>query len=112
MNQDKIEKIYVPMTETAFYILLSLREPRHGYGIMQRVKEQTNDRIHLGPGTLYGSLSKMEKDGLIQFLQEESKRKVYGITVLGEDILKKECRRIKEQYKHILQEGIEVPING
>ena len=68
-------KVYVPMTETGFYILLCLREPNHGYGIVQKVKELTDGEIVLAPGTMYGSLSKMEKDGIIQFVKEEEKRK-------------------------------------
>ena len=60
-----IKKVYVPMTETGFYILLCLQEPNHGYGIVQKVKEMTGGDIVLAPGTMYGSLSKMEKDGLI-----------------------------------------------
>ena len=64
-------KVYVPMTETGFYILLCLREPNHGYGIVQKVKELTDGEIVLAPGTMYGSLSKMEKDGIIQFVKEE-----------------------------------------
>ena len=39
---EKLIKKYVPMTETAFYILLSLTEPRHGYGIIKRVEELTD----------------------------------------------------------------------
>ena len=66
-----IKKVYVPMTETGFYILLCLRSPNHGYGIVQKVKEITDNEVILGPGTMYGSLSKMEKDGLIQFVCEE-----------------------------------------
>ena len=69
-----IKKVYVPMTETGFYILLCLRTPNHGYGIVQKVKELTEDEVVLGPGTMYGSLSKMEKDGLIEFVREEEKR--------------------------------------
>ena len=68
-------KVYVPMTETGFYILLCLREPNHGYGIVQKVKELTDGEIVLAPGTMYGSLSKMEKDGIIQFVKEEKNRK-------------------------------------
>ena len=56
-----IKKVYVPMTETGFYILLCLRSPNHGYGIVQKVKEITDNEVILGPGTMYGSLSKMEK---------------------------------------------------
>ena len=78
-----IRKVYVPMTETGFYILLCLQEPNHGYGIVQRVKEITEGEIVLSPGTMYGSLSKMEKDGLIRFVREEEKRKIYRITDLG-----------------------------
>ena len=57
-----IKKVYVPMTETGFYILLCLQEPNHGYGIVQKVKAMTGGDIVLAPGTMYGSLSKMEKD--------------------------------------------------
>ena len=55
-----IKKVYVPMTETSFYILLCLRTPNHGYGIVQKVKELTDNEVVLGPGTMYGSLSKLE----------------------------------------------------
>ena len=61
-----IKKVYVPMTETAFLILLSLRQPNHGYGIVQVVDKKTNGAVRLTPGTMYGSLSKMEKDGVIR----------------------------------------------
>ena len=57
-----IRKVYVPMTETGFYILMCLTEESHGYGIVQKVKELTGGEIILSPGTMYGSLSKMEKD--------------------------------------------------
>ena len=78
-----IKKVYVPMTETGFYILLCLRSPNHGYGVVQKVREMTDNEVVLGPGTMYGSLSKMEKDGLIEFVREEDKRKIYQITELG-----------------------------
>ena len=44
MSEDKILKAFMPMTETAFYILLSLTEPRHGYGIIQHVDKITDGR--------------------------------------------------------------------
>lgn len=93
-----IKKVYVPMTETGFYILLCLRTPNHGYGIIQRVEAMTDGEIRLAPGTMYGSLSKMEKDGVIRFLREEDKRKIYQITPLGLEILRMECRRIERLY--------------
>ena len=100
-----IKKVYVPMTETAFYILFCLQKPNHGYGIVQIVERMTEGAIRLAPGTMYGSLSKMEKDGVIRFVKEEDKRKIYEITQLGLEILDIELDRIKRLYK-ITQEVI------
>ena len=96
-----IKKVYVPMTETSFYILLCLRAPNHGYGVVQAVKEMTNGEIVLAPGTMYGSLSKMEKDKIIKFVREEEKRKLYSITELGEEVLDLEMKRIERLYKNM-----------
>lgn len=94
-----IKRVYIPMTETAFYILLCLRSPNHGYGIVQKVERLTGGAIRLAPGTMYGSLSKMEKDGLIRFIREEEKRKIYEITDLGREVLQIELKRIERLYK-------------
>lgn len=96
-----IRKVYVPMTETGFYILLCLREEAHGYSIVQRVKDMTSGEILLSPGTLYGTLSKMEKDGLIRFMREEEKRKLYQITPLGQEVLGLEMKRIARLYRNM-----------
>ena len=60
----------------------------------------TNNEIILPPGTMYGSLSKMENDGLIRFVREEDKRKLYKITELGLEILNIEIKRIERLYKN------------
>jgi len=99
-----IKKVYVPMTETGFYILLCLQKPNHGYGIVQIVDKMTDGEIKLTPGTMYGSLSKMEKDGLIRFVREEQKRKIYVITDLGNQVLQLELNRIKRLYKNSQEE--------
>ena len=96
-----IKKVYVPMTETGFYILLCLREVSHGYGIVRKVEELTDGEILLSPGTMYGSLSKMEKDGLIRFVREEEKRKIYHITELGRQVLDLEMKRIERLYRNM-----------
>ena len=95
-----IRKVYVPMTETGFYILLCLKRPNHGYGIVQQVDRITDGEIRLTPGTMYGSLSKMEKDGLIRFVREEEKRKIYQITDLGTEVLELELKRIDRLYRN------------
>lgn len=94
-----IKKVYMPMTETAFYILFCLQKPNHGYGIVQIVENLSEGAIRLAPGTMYGSLSKMEKDGVIRFVREEDKRKIYEITSLGKEILDIEINRINRLYK-------------
>ena len=96
-----IKKVYVPMTETGFYILLCLREEMHGYSIVQKVEKLTEGQIHLTPGTMYGSLFKMEKDGLISFVREEDKRKIYVITDLGKQVLSLEMARIERLYRNM-----------
>ena len=69
------------------------------------VEKLTDGEIRLAPGTMYGSLSKMEKDGLIRFVSEEEKRKIYLITELGTEVLQLELKRIKRLY-HTSQEVI------
>lgn len=94
-----LKKVYVPMTETAFFILFCLREPNHGYGVVQTVERLTEGAVRLAPGTMYGSLSKMEKDGVIRFIREEDKRKIYQITELGQELLQLELKRIARLYQ-------------
>ncbi|GIO64746.1 MULTISPECIES: PadR family transcriptional regulator [Paenibacillus] len=98
MDLEKAIKRYIPMSETMFYILLSLQTPNHGYGIMQHVKEKTNGRITLGAGTIYQSLGKLDGDRLIEAVKEEDRKKIYQIGELGMRILKIEAERIAELY--------------
>ena len=99
----KIKRVYVPMTETGFYILFCLQDEMHGYSITQKVREMTDGEVEIGPGTMYGSLGKMEKDGLISFVREEEKRKIYAITETGREVLDLEISRIKRLYKNITE---------
>jgi len=107
MKDQKLIQSYIPMSETAYYILLSLLvELRHGYAIMQHVEELTKGRIRLGAGTLYGTLSKMEKGKLIEVVAEADKRKIYRITPFGKEVLLTEIARIRELYRN--SEGVAV----
>lgn len=98
-----IRKVYVPMTETSFYILLCLREESHGYNIVRKVEKLTDGEIRISPGTMYGSLSKLEKDGLIHFVREEEKRKIYVISDLGRQVLELEMKRIERLYRTMME---------
>ncbi len=98
--KERIRRVYIPMTETGFYILFCLRDEMHGYNIGQRVRQMTGGDVTISPGTMYGTLSKMEKDGLIRFIREEEKRKLYRITDLGREVLDIELQRIERLYKN------------
>ena len=95
-----IKKVYVPMTETGFYILFCLQEEMHGYNIGLKVKNMTDGELTISPGTMYGTLYKMENDKLISFVKEEDKRKFYVITELGKEVLEIELRRIERLYRN------------
>lgn len=93
MNLNKL----LPLTETTYYILLSLVEPRHGYGIMQQIKALSDGHVDIAPGTLYGALDNLQKQKLIVLLAEdkEQRRKTYGLTPLGSQVLLMEYNRMK-----------------
>lgn len=93
-------KIYIPMTETMYYILLSLIEEKHGYAIMQHVENITNKRLNLGAGTIYKSISRLEQDKLIHPTSIENRRKIYKTTALGREILNLEVSRLNELHNN------------
>ncbi|WP_232318287.1 PadR family transcriptional regulator [Salisediminibacterium beveridgei] len=103
---ERILAKYQPLSETAFYILLSLMvQSSHGYGISKYVAELTDERIVLGSGTIYGTLNKMLKDGLVTVYADGERKKVYEITELGSSVFYREKARIKEVYDHSLTIG-------
>lgn len=91
------------MTETAFYILLSLKVPRHGYGIIKNVEDITNGRLVLGSGTIYGTLTKMQRDGIITVYADEKRKKTYEITEVGKVLMRHEIARLKELHAAALK---------
>lgn len=88
-----------PLTEALFYILLAVRKPNHGYGIIQEVEELTTGRVVLGPGTLYGAIQSLEKKGWIRIYSEDTKsrkKKEYLITEAGKTAFGEEKKRLEE----------------
>ncbi len=88
-----------PLTEALFYILLAVRKPVHGYGIIQEVAEMTSGRVNLGPGTLYGAINSMLDKGWITLYSAEAgsrKKKEYLITSEGRAVFSAERRRLRE----------------
>jgi DNA-binding PadR family transcriptional regulator len=110
----------LPLTPTVFHILLALADQeRHGYGIMQEVTMMTQNRVRMGPGTLYGSIKRMLKANLIEESDErpdpeldDERRRYYRLTDFGRQVLAAEARRLSTlidvaQAKHIF-DGAEV----
>jgi DNA-binding PadR family transcriptional regulator len=86
---------YLPLSEATYYILLTLVEPLHGYGVMQKVESISDGTVSIGPGTLYGAFATLEKEGLIKMIKEEERRKSYALTPKGRQVLKEQIRRLQ-----------------
>ena len=101
MSERAEARSYLPLTETTYYILLALIEPLHGYGVMQKVREMSGGLVEIGAGTLYGALSTLQREGLIQKVHEGKRRKSYALTPKGMRVLQGQIRRLEG----ILREG-------
>ncbi|KPU44750.1 lineage-specific thermal regulator protein [Oxobacter pfennigii] len=96
-----------PMTEAMYYVLLALVNPNHGYQLMNAIKEVSCGRLNMGPGTLYGVLTRMQKEGLISLAEDDGRRKIYEITDDGKLSLLIEYERLKAMVRDgiILEKG-------
>src|SRR5699024_483696 len=84
----------LPLSETMHYILLALREPLHGYAVMQKIEKVSNGTVILAAGTLYGAIENLNKHGWIEPVGNSGRRKIYMITAEGKSILKMEQERL------------------
>lgn len=86
------------LTEAVYYILVSLTQPMHGYGIMQNVEQLSGGRVRLAAGTLYGAINTLLEKGWITALDAEGdgRKKKYQITEQGRQTLSAEILRLKE----------------
>lgn len=88
---------YPALTETVFYILLSLSTPLHGYAIMQNIKSMTTGRINMGAGTLYGALNALlEKEYITEVKSVDPSKRLYIRTALGSKLVENEISRLNE----------------
>lgn len=95
---------FVPLTFAVFHILLSLFDSeRHGYGIIREVEQRTEGELRMAPGTLFGALSWLVDDGLIEELDErpdpaldDKRRRYYRITDLGRRVALAEALRLEK----------------
>ena len=93
-----------PLTPAVLHILLALSaKERHGYGIMKQVESDSQEKVNMGPGTLYGSIGRMVEAGLIRESNkridpemDDERRVYYKITGLGQKALAAELQRYRE----------------
>lgn len=83
-----------PMTEAMYYVLLALLNPNHGYQLMSAISQVSKGRMQMGPGTLYGVLTRLLNDGLIVIVSDDGRRKTYAITASGKAALREEYNRL------------------
>lgn len=103
-NDRREPEALLPLTQAVFHILLALADgEKHGYAIMQEISERTGGVMRMGPGTLYGSIQRMLKDGLIlesheraETVHSEERRRYYRLTALGRRVLQAEAQRLEQ----------------
>ena len=99
MSEDSHIEEYLPLSESTYYIMLMLAEPLHGYGVMQEVEAMTGGAVVIGPGTLYGAFSTLEKENLIAMVRKEDRRKFYALTDKGKAVLHSQIERLEMMTK-------------
>ena len=103
-----------PLTPAVFHILLALVDgEKHGYSIMKEVETQTQGKIKMGPGTLYGSIKRMLSADLIEEADErpdpaldDERRRYYRLSALGQKVLSAESQRLEQAVKVARQKQI------
>jgi DNA-binding PadR family transcriptional regulator len=98
----QLPETFLPLTPAVIHILVSLADgERHGYAMMQEVAKRSGGAVRLGPGTLYGAISRMLKDGLIEESEErpdpemdDTRRRYYRLTHFGGRVLAAETKRL------------------
>ena len=86
------------LTESTYYLLLSLVTPQHGYGIMQQTEQMSAGRVRRAAGTLYGALNALcDKGWIIPLpIEDGSRKKQYKLTDKGLQVLKGELDRLRQ----------------
>ena len=98
---------YQTLTEQMFYILLCLTREQCGVDIMERVREMTEGRVVIGPGTLYSLLERFQQEGFIRETKVGGRRRSYRITRRGRERLDQERQRLERQREDYGRDGEE-----
>src|SRR5213080_4164267 len=104
---EKAVEAFLPLTPAVFHILITLADGEaHGYAMMQEVTRRSGGTVRLGPGTLYGAISRLLDDGIIEESEErpdpdmdDTRRRYYRLTKLGGQVLAAETERLSDLVK-------------
>lgn len=102
------------LSRSAFVVLLSLADrPRHGLGVVEDVETRTGGMVKLGPGTLYGTLRRLDELGFVHELEQapaglsdDPRRKYYEVTVEGRSALEEEAERLRRLVEMASTRGV------
>lgn len=87
-----------PLTPAVLAILLVLTDgDKHGYAIMKEARTPAGGSVNMGPGTLYGTLDRLMRDGLVEEsgLSDDERRRYYRLKTLGRTTLAAELERLQ-----------------
>jgi DNA-binding PadR family transcriptional regulator len=86
------------MNDPTLLVLASLADgDKHGYAMMEDIESFAGTR--LGPGTLYGAITRLEQQGLIQPAPAKDRRQPYHLTALGHAELERQITHLKQIVK-------------
>lgn len=104
---------FLPLTPVEFHMLAALSsEPRHGYGIMQEVRERSEGTVRIGAGTLYTALKRMLDGGLVRETDDAAasdandRRRTYALTPFGQSVLRADARRLEQLVSYAREKRI------
>jgi DNA-binding PadR family transcriptional regulator len=97
---------FLPLAPATLHIMMALvGQKLHGYGIMREIKETTEDRYKLGPGTLYDNLQRLLDQGLVQETagpsSQDPRRRYYRLTALGQAVIVAEMDRLEAAFETV-----------
>ena len=104
----------LPLSPQVLHILLALADrDRHGYAIMREIETRTEGEVQLGPGTLYGAIKRMLRDGLVREADErpdpeldDARRRYYSLTHLGRGVAVAEIGRLQNTVRAAAKKGL------
>jgi DNA-binding PadR family transcriptional regulator len=113
-------RTFLPLPSASFHVLLVLADgEQHGYAIMREVERMSDGTVRMGAGTLYGTIKRLLDAGLVEETDErpdpeldDERRRYYRITMLGEQVVTAEVRRLSTMIKRSVLKRLAPRLGG